>query len=184
MNTVINPDIQTYAGPQPPPQVPSTFPLWMFSPVLPPVIAVNVAMMNALVAQGFAVTYQSPYPVPNVPPQSVTAILPPGVTDSLAPAGYVAGVTARLELVPTDATSTLAGLVAASDGWTISVINPSHYASGMNPSNAQPLTILNKASQTAGNSFVLPSGNNLVIAPQEGAFFQWVAAVNGWMYVS
>jgi hypothetical protein len=181
MNTIINPDAQTYAGPRLPPQPPPVFPLWMYSPVLPPVIAVNLAQLNAFTAQGFSAAYQPPYPVPNSPPATVAATVPSGITDNYAPRGYIAGSTSRLVLVPAAATSKLAGLVAANDGWTIEIFNSSSLPNGNNPGNAQPLTILNGASATPGNSFILPNAANAVIPSQGGAFFQWVAAVNGWM---
>lgn len=174
--TIINPDAVSYVGPQPQVPIQPPFPRWMYNPVLPPVIVVNLAQQNALIAlgTGWTVAYQPPYPAPNTSPQSVSAMVPTGTTDNFAPQGAVPGFTSRFLLTPTDATSTLAGLVAAGDGWMIEIINPSTTLS---------LTLLNNASLKAGNSFVLPTGNQVVIPAQRGNWFQWVAAVNGWMLI-
>lgn len=175
-NTIINPDASSYVGPLPGPST-VTYPRWMYNPVLPPVLVVNLAQQNQLIAlgTGWTITYQPPYPTPNIPPQSVSTVIPTGITDSFNPVGYVAGFTSRILCVPADATSTLAGLLAAGDGWMLGIINTSTTLS---------LTLLNNASVKPGNSFILPGENSLVIPSQEGAWFQWVAAVGGWMFIS
>ena len=176
LNTIINPDAQTYVGPEPQPLAPPGFPRWMYNPVLPPVIVVNTAQLNQLIAlgTGWSTSYIGPYPVPNSPPASIAAILSSGITDNFLPAGSVPGITSRYELMPTDATSALAGFVAAGDGWMANFINPS---------TTIPFTLLNNASSTPGNGFILPNSVPLVIPPQGGNWLQWIAAVNGWMVI-
>jgi hypothetical protein len=43
--------------------------------------------------------------------------------------------------------------------------------------------LLNNASSTPGNGFILPNSVPLVIPPQGGNWLQWIAAVNGWMVI-
>jgi hypothetical protein len=178
-NLIPNSDAQTYS--RPPPQV-LVFPLWAYHQFLPPEIAVNAAQLNGLIAQGFTPTYQPPYPTPNVPPPSVAARVPSGITDNFAPKGYISGFTSRLVLQPTDATSTLSGLVAASDGWIVAIFNLSTPVP-LSPPLTPPLTLLNRASSTPGNSFVLSGSANLVLPSEGASYFQWLSAVNGWMEI-
>jgi len=176
-NTIISPDAQTYVGPEPQTPTPPVFPIWMYNPVLPPVIAINQAQVNALIALGtlWSASYQPPYPVPNIAPQSVSAVVPIGVNDSFAPLGSVPGMTSRYLLLPAGLGVYLSGLPAAGDGWMVGIINTSPTVN---------LVLLNEASLTAGNSFILPNSAPLTLAPQEGAFLQWVGALSGWMFIS
>jgi hypothetical protein len=176
--TILNSDAVTYVGPISQASINFLYPRWMYNPVYPPRLVINMAEENALIVSqtGWTTTYQPPYPQPSSPPQSIAAMVPSGIIDNFKPTGSIPGITSHYELMPTDATSALAGFVAANDGWTIEIFNP-------HPTLSLPL--LNRASAVQGNSFVL--GNfpsffeSWLIPPQGGSWFMWLVAVYGWM---
>lgn len=100
---------------------------------------------------------------------SISATLASGNTDSFAPTGYVAGVTNRLRLTPNAAGSTLLGLLAATDGWSILLVNLSLTV---------PIIISNQASGTSANQFRCPNYTGFSIAP--GAAKLLFYDVNQW----
>jgi len=84
--------------------------------------------------------------------QSVDAALPSGISDNFSPFGYVDGTTNMLELVPTDDTSTLAGIsaIGVPNGYTLIIIN-------LSPTFG--IEFLHQSSGTPANQFNCPGGS-------------------------
>jgi hypothetical protein len=94
--------------------------------------------------------------------------------NNYSPTGYAAGVTNRLLLTAASGGSTITGLVAATDGWQIVIINQSATSA---------LTFANQsASSTATNQFLCPNASSQIIAPLAGAIIEYVGSI--WMFIS
>jgi hypothetical protein len=103
------------------------------------------------------------------PLASVSANVPTGPENDYAPAGYVAGTTNRLLLTAAAGGSTLTGLVAAPDGWSILV---------RNMSETDTITLEHLTGSASANQFSLPAASSFVIVPGQSIWFEYV--VNVW----
>lgn len=107
------------------------------------------------------------------PVAEVYALIPSGSIDNYAPAGFVAGITNRLILTPTDSTSVILGIAAAStDGFAIDII--------CNPGSALPVKLQNDSSATPGNDIYVPGASGVYdIPPGVGATLKVVQSLGG-----
>ena len=92
--------------------------------------------------------------------------------DNYDPSGYVAGTTNQLLLTPASGGSTIAGLLAAPDGFAIMIANQSLTDS---------ITFLNKSSNTSTNQFSCPEGVSGVLKPLANVIIVYV--VNEWVFI-
>jgi len=93
--------------------------------------------------------------------------------DNYSPAGYIAGITNRLLLTPAGGGSTIAGLVAATDGWSILVVNMS---------TTNNITFTNQNSGTSINQFLCTNGVSAILQPTSATILTYVG--NQWMFGS
>ena len=104
------------------------------------------------------------------PLSSITASVATGPVNDYDPAGYVAGTTNRLLLGAASGGSTLTGLLAAPDGWSILV---------RNTSSTDVITLEHlSGSSTSTNQFSLPGASSFDIVPLQSIWFEYV--VNVW----
>lgn len=101
---------------------------------------------------------------------SVTDASPGASANNYSPTGYSGGVTNRLLI--NAAPTTLTGLVAATDGWTL-------YCRNISTTNALTFAHLS-GSSSAANQFSCPQGVAATLAPLTGAFLIYV--VNVWCF--
>lgn len=101
---------------------------------------------------------------------SVTATLAAS-QNNYSPTGYVGGTTNRMLLAAASGGSTITGLVAATDGWTLYMVNTS-------TTDSITLTHLS-ASSSAGNKFSCPQGVSAILAPLASTLLTYV--VNQWV---
>lgn len=99
---------------------------------------------------------------------SVTATLAASQND-YSPTGYVAGTTNRMLLAAASGGSTITGLGAATDGWTVYV---------RNTSATDNITFAHlSGSSTAANQFSCPQGVSAILAPLTGLLLTYVSNV-------
>jgi hypothetical protein len=97
--------------------------------------------------------------------------------DNYSPAGYIAGTTNRLILTPNASGSTLNGLVAASDGWSVALWNDDLVVSAS-------IEIPNENSSTAANQFLTANNGTTTIESGSGCIISYYAAGPGWIFLS
>ena len=112
---------------------------------------------------------------PGSPVFSSSVTASPGASvNNYAPAGYVAGTTNRMLLLANSGDTTLTGLLAATDGWTVYIRNTS------TTDNLQFSHL--SASSSAANQFSCSQGVGATVAPLSGTLLVYV--VNQWTFAS
>jgi hypothetical protein len=92
--------------------------------------------------------------------------------NNYSPTGYTAGTTSRLILTPASGGSTITGLVAAPDGWPVTIYNPS---------TTDSITFPNlSASSTSTNQFATPQAVPATLPPQTAVIIEY--CVNQWIF--
>jgi hypothetical protein len=93
--------------------------------------------------------------------------------DNLNPAGYTPGITNRIIATPATGGSAVLGLLAAADGTSILVVNPS---------STDSLTFPYHGSSTSTNQFSTQNGSTQTLEPLSNAIITYV--VNQWEFAS
>lgn len=109
------------------------------------------------------------------PPSYANSVTPPQLAssvDNYSPSGYVAGVTNRLILQAASGGTTFNGLVAATNGWAVMLVNTS---------STDSITFPFQTSGTPTNQFSTPGGVSAVLAPLTNVIV--VYTVNQWCFV-
>lgn len=97
---------------------------------------------------------------------------PSASQDNYSPSGYSAGVTNRLVLTPTSGGSTINGLLAATDGWSILIVNSS---------STDSITFTHQNSSTPANQFSCPGGTSASLPPLTNVII--IYCINQWIFV-